>query len=94
MISKICNWLGGIPTDKVLHFVVAYILFDILVTVITKCSVSTIDSILISFLIVSACIFAKETIDKYSYDLFDWYDVLAGYLGMMAKLILLVIFIL
>lgn len=94
MISKICNWLGRIPTDKIIHFVVAYIIFDVIISVLTICNVSIIDSVIISFLITSACIFSKEAIDNYSYGLFDWYDVLAGYIGVITKLLILIIFIL
>lgn len=85
MISKICNWIGRIPHDKVLHYFISYLIFDICLSLCLHYNVTTWLSIVISIIIVSIAIFAKEIVDKTEYNGWNWLDILAGYLGIITK---------
>lgn len=86
MISNICYWIGRIPHDKVLHYFISYLILDICLSVCEHFDVTTWLSIVISLSIVSIAIFSKEAIDEKQYKSWCWYDILAGYLGIITKL--------
>lgn len=93
MISNICNKLGEIKIDKSLHFIVAYIIFDVVYTICNRFSLPIWLSITIAFIIASIALVGKELIDEKKYNGFDWYDIFAGYLGILLKLAILSIMI-
>lgn len=94
MISNICYWIGRIPHDKVLHYFISYLILDICLSLCLHYNVTTWLSIVISLSVVSIAIFGKEVIDEKQYNGWCWYDILAGYLGVIAKLIPFLIMIL
>lgn len=85
MISNICYWIGRIPKDKILHYFISYLILDICLSVLEHFDVTTWLSIVISLSVVSIAIFGKEAIDEKQYHGWDWYDILAGYLGVITK---------
>ena len=91
MISNICYWIGRIPPDKVLHYFISYLILDICLSLCLHYNVTTWLSIIISLSIVSIAIFGKEAIDEKRYNGWSWYDILAGYLGTITKLILFLV---
>lgn len=91
MISNICKYLLNIATDKILHFLIAYIAFDILLSVGIRLNLSPALNIVISFVITILLLFAKEYLDVKSYGVWDWKDILAGYLGIILKLLVFLI---
>lgn len=94
MISKICQHIAKIEKDKLLHFIIPYIIFDFCLTIISKLPVHNILNIIISIIITSIFVIGKEIIDKIKYNGFDWKDILAGYIAITFKLILFIILIL
>ena len=91
MISNICYWIGRIAKDKILHFLICYIIFDYCLSIGEHFNFNIILTLISSFIIISSLIFLKEVIDKNEYNDFDWYDILAGYIGVIAKTILFII---
>lgn len=85
MISNICYWIGRIPKDKILHYFISYFILDTCLSVFEHFNVTTWLSIVISLSVVSIAIFGKEAIDEKQYHGWDWYDILAGYLGVITK---------
>lgn len=94
MISKICQQIATIQKDKVLHFICSYLIFDFCLNIISKFPISNFWNIIISFIIVTIFIIGKEIIDQVKYKGFDWKDILAGYIAVIAKLLLFIIMIL
>lgn len=94
MISNICYWIGRIAKDKILHFFLSYMIFDYALSACVRLDFSLWLTLTFSLLIVSCAIIGKELIDKKKYNGFDWWDVVAGYLGVIAKLIPFLIMIL
>ena len=94
MISNICYWIGRIAKDKILHFLLSYMIFDYALSACVKYEFPIWLILTLSLLIVSCAIIGKELIDKKKYNGFDWWDVVAGYLGVIAKLIPFLIMIL
>lgn len=91
MISNICYWIGRIPHDKVLHYFISYLIFDICLSICEKFDIITWISIVISLVIVSIAIFGKEFIDEKQYHGWCWSDIFAGYLGTITKLGILLV---
>lgn len=87
MISNICYWIGRIDKDKILHFLVCYVIFDYCLSIGEHFNFNIILTLISSFIIISSLIFLKEVIDENKYNGFDWYDILAGYIGVIAKTI-------
>lgn len=87
MISNICYWIGRIAKDKILHFLICYIVFDYCLSIGKYFNFNIKLTFISSFIIVSFLIFLKEAIDEKQYNGFDWYDILAGYIGVIAKTI-------
>lgn len=85
MISNICYWIGRIPKDKILHYFLSYFILDTCLSTFGHFDVTTWLSIVISISVVSVAIFGKEAIDEKQYHGWDWYDILAGYLGVITK---------
>lgn len=87
MISNICYLIGRIDKDKILHFLICYVIFDYCLSVGEHFKFNTELTFISSFVIVSFLIFLKEVIDENEYNGFNWYDILAGYIGVIAKTI-------
>ena len=87
MISNICRLIGKIDKDKILHFLICYVIFDYCLSIGKHFNFNIILILISSFTIISSLIFLKEIIDKNEYNGFDWYDILAGYVGVIAKTI-------
>ena len=87
MISNICCLIGKIDKDKILHFLICYVIFDCCLSIGEHFNFNTELTFIGSFIIVSFLIFLKEVIDKNEYNGFNWYDILAGYIGVITKII-------
>lgn len=87
MISNICYWIGRIAKDKILHFLLCYLIVDYCLSIGQHFNLSILLNSIIAFVVVSAMIFLKETVDEKQYHGWDWYDILAGYIGVIAKTI-------
>ena len=87
MISNSCRLIGKIDKDKILHFLICYVIFDYCLSIGEHFNFNIILTFISSFIIISSLIFLKEIIDKNEYNGFDWYDILAGYIGVIAKTI-------
>lgn len=94
MISNICSWIGRIAKDKILHFLLSYMIFDYTLSACVRLDFSLLLTFTFSLLIVSCAIIGKEFIDKKEYNSFDWWDIVAGYLGVIVKLIPFLVMIL
>lgn len=92
IISILCNTISKIPKDKLLHYIAGYVIFDCCFTFIYNFDISNILNILTSFLITTAFILGKEIIDEELYNGFDIYDIIASYIGVITKVILLIMF--
>lgn len=86
MISNIYYWIGRIDKDKILHYLLSYVIFDFFLSLFERFDLSDWLNITLSLVIVSIAIFGKEAIDEKEYNGWDWYDILAGYLGVLTKL--------
>ena len=87
MISNICHLIGKIDKDKILHFLICYIIFDYCLSIGEHFNFNIILTLISSFIIISSLIFLKEVIDEKEYNGFNWYDILAGYIGVITKTI-------
>ena len=87
MISNICRWIGRINKDKILHFLICYVIFDYCLSIGEHLNFNTELTFISSFVIVSFLIFWKEAIDENQYNGFNWSDILAGYIGVIVKTI-------
>ena len=87
MISNICRLIGKIDKDKILHFLICYVIFDYCLSIGEHFNFNIILTLISSFIIVSFLIFWKEIIDKNEYNGFNWCDIFAGYIGVIAKTI-------
>lgn len=85
MINKLCNLIGRIPKDKILHYFISYLIFDLSLSICSHFNLINWITISISTIIVSFAIFIKETIDKKTTG-WSWSDIVAGYLGTITKL--------
>lgn len=93
IIKDICFDIAKIAKDKILHFSIAYIIFDFCLSIFNRYC-NDIITILYSFLVVSCFIIFKEILDKRSGEIFDKKDILAGYIGVCVKLIIFILYIL
>ena len=87
MINNICLLIGKIDKDKILHFIICYVIFDYCLSIRERFNFNIILILISSFIIISSLIFLKEIIDENEYNGFNWYDILAGYIGVIAKTI-------
>lgn len=87
MISNICNWIRKIDKDKILHFLIYYIIFDYCFSIGEYLNFNIELTLISSFVIVSFLIFWKEAINKKQYNRFNWYNILIGYIGVISKII-------
>ena len=87
MISNICRLIGKIDKDKILHFLICYVIFDYCLSIGEYFNFNIILTLISSFTIISSLIFLKEVIDENEYNGFNWYDILAGYIGVITKTI-------
>jgi hypothetical protein len=88
MISKLYYKLANIAKDKLLHYFISYIIVDFCLSISYCIGLTNWLSLLIAVSVASLCIFGKETLDQIKYKGWDWKDILAGYLGVITKLIL------
>ena len=94
MINNICIFIAQIAKDKLLHFILSYIIFDACLSCLNKTAMENWLILCIALFIVSIIIVGKEIIDIYdSKTGFSWQDIIAGYLGVLLKLILYFIMI-
>lgn len=91
MISKLCSYIASFPKDKILHFLLCYIMFDYLL-VFSSRLISNIElATLVAFGIMNIIIYGKELYDSTKpNNKFDWHDVIAGYLGIELKFIIFI----
>lgn len=94
MISNICYWISRIAKNKILHFLISYMIFNYTTSACIRLNFPLWLNLTISLLVVSCAIIGKELIDKKEYNGFDWWDIVAGYLGVVANLIPFLIMIL
>lgn len=87
MISKLCNWIAKIPHDKLLHFIIVYLITDFVLSISHVVNYTP----TIATAVITVFIFLKEHIDEYKYNGFSWLDVLAGYIGYITKIIIFII---
>lgn len=87
MISNICRLIGRIDKDKILHFLICYVIFDYCLSIGEYFNFNITLTFISSFIIISSIIFLKEVIDENKYNGFNWYDILAGYIGVITKTI-------
>lgn len=87
MINNICYWIGRITKNKILHFLICYIIFDYCLSIGEYLNFNIELTFISSFVIVSFLIFWKEAINKKQYNHFDEYNIIAGYIGVIAKII-------
>ena len=87
IISKICYTIGQIAKDKILHYLLSYIIFDYCLSIGEYLNFNIELTFISSFVIVSFLIFWKESINKKQYNRFDRYNIIAGYIGVIAKTI-------
>lgn len=88
MISKFYYKLANIAKDKLLHYFISYLIADFYLSIGYSIGLINWLSLLIAVSVASLCIFGKETLDQIKYKGWDWKDILAGYLGVITKLIL------
>lgn len=91
MINNICYWIGRIAKDKILHFLLCYLIVDYCLSIGQHFNLSILLNSIIAFIVVSAIIFLKEIVDEKQYHGWNWYDILAGYIGVIAKAIAFII---
>ena len=87
MISNICCWIRKIDKDKILHFLICYIIFDYSLSIGEYLNFNIELTFISSFVIVSFLIFWKEAINKKQHNRFDGYNIFVGYIGVIAKII-------
>lgn len=93
-ILKLSRMIELIQKDKLLHYIVAYLIFDICFSVGERYDINTYLNSLIAFGVSTIAIFLKEVLDEIDYNGWSWGDILAGYLGVLTKIILILITIL
>ena len=87
MINNICNWIGKIDKDKILRFLICYIIFDYCLSIGEYLNFNIELTFISSFVIVNFLIFWKEAINKKQYNRFDGYNIFASYIGVITKII-------
>lgn len=91
MISKIikdvCFAIARHAKDKILHFLLGYVICDYSLSIFGRTGWNYHISLILSIIAVTIFIIGKEIIDKKSGELFDKKDILAGYLGVLLKII-------
>ena len=97
MISKIikdvCFAITKYTKDKILHFLLGYVIGDYNLSIFERFFRTWYISLTLSIAAVTIFIIGKEIIDKKSGELFDRKDILAGYLGVLLKIISFLIFV-
>lgn len=92
MISKICNKIGEIAKDKILHSYFGYIIFDICISLFSYITKQKLEIVILSFIVLTLFVFTKEVYDKFQPgNKFDWKDIFAGYVGAIIKLLIYII---
>ncbi len=71
-----------LASDKALHFLYAYVILDCLIPFIP---------LYIALCFIAGIIVFKELIDKATYGVFSWYDILAGICGILCKLLVVLL---
>lgn len=92
MINKLLNMVTSLSKDKILHYFIAYILFDIVLSIGIACNLNVWINLLISISIITLFIIGKEVYDYFNpKGVVDAKDIYAGYLGACTKLIIFTI---
>lgn len=91
MINKLCTYISGFAKDKILHFLVGYIVLDFCLSLGQQFNFGVILNSILSYAIVSVLIISKEFLDKKQSNSFNWCDILVGYLGVIVKFIIFII---
>lgn len=92
-IGMLCKLISKPAKDKLLHFILGYIIFDYCLSAFERFELHFILNISLSLFIVSFCIIGKEFIDKKVYNGFDIWDIISSYLGVILKGIALTILV-
>lgn len=89
MVDKILKWLNGIKTDKLLHFIVALLVAQLLYALLSICCGKWM-SVLGSMFLASMIAAVKELYDI-GHGVASWKDILASVTGIMVGLIIIVL---
>ncbi len=87
MIKDVCFAITKYAKDKILHFLLGYVICDYSLSIFERLFKNCHISLILSIVAVTIFIIGKEIIDKKSGELFDKKDILAGYLGVLLKVI-------
>lgn len=87
MIKDVCFAIARYTKDKTLHFLLGYVICDYSLSIFERLFRNCHISLILSIIAVTIFIIGKEIIDKKSGELFDKKDILAGYLGVLLKVI-------
>lgn len=97
MISKrikdICFAIAKYDKDKILHFLLGYVICDYSLSVFERIDWNYYISLIFSIVVVTVFIIGKEIIDKKNGGIFDKKDILAGYLGVLLKIMAFLILV-
>ena len=93
MIKDVCFAITKYTKDKILHFLLGYVICDYNLSIFERFFRTWYISLTLSIAAVTIFIIGKEIIDKKSGELFDRKDILAGYLGVLLKIISFLIFV-
>lgn len=91
MISSICYWISKIQQDKLLHFIIAYLIVDIVLSVCCHFNLVYWIGIVIGVCIALLATIVKELDDKRQWDDWSWLDILASCVGIVIKVSLYLI---
>lgn len=92
-IGTLCKLISKPAKDKLLHFILGYIIFDYCISTFYRFGLHFILNISFSLFIVSIFIIGKEFVDKKEYNEFDIWDIISSYLGVILKGIALMILV-
>lgn len=91
MISSICYWISKVPQDKLLHFIIAYLIVDISTSVCCHFSLDNWIGLVIGASIALLATIIKELDDKRQWDDWSWLDILASCVGIVVNVSLYLI---
>lgn len=87
LINKCLKVFSSIQKDKLLHYIVAYLLTELSLTILTILDASRTLNMLITFAVLSNIIIFKEYYDKNNDGTCEMKDIIAGYLGVLTKFV-------
>lgn len=89
-IKSTCSKFAKIPFDKLLHFILAYIIFDASIALFAKLSLPFVINYASSFAITLLALVGKEVVDEINYKGFDIEDILAGFFAIVLKTLIII----